>query len=78
MEIVSYSISISPNLYQIRKMLNGLFDRLPANAKPIFRSDQGWQYQHKEYQRLLAEHNIVQSMSRKGNCIDNGAMFPIV
>ena len=37
-------------------------------------SDQGWQYQHAEYQRLLAEHNITQSMSRKGNCMDNGAM----
>ena len=39
-----------------------------------FHSDQGWQYQHSEYQRLLSEHNIVQSMSRKGNCMDNGAM----
>ena len=27
-----------------------------------------------ENQRLLAEHNITQSMSRKGNCMDNGAM----
>lgn len=73
-EIVSYSISLSPSLYQIREMLNNLFDRLPADANPIFHSDQGWQYQHAEYQRLLAEHNITQSMSRKGNCMDNGAM----
>lgn len=73
-EIVSYSISTSPNLEQIREMLNGLFEKLPADATPIFHSDQGWQYQHAEYQRLLAEHNIVQSMSRKGNCMDNGAM----
>ena len=40
----------------------------------LFHSAQGWQYQHAEYQRLLAEHNITQSMSRKGNCMDNGAM----
>ena len=73
-EIVSYSISTSPNLEQVREMLNGLFDKLPADATPIFHSDQGWQYQHAEYQRLLAEHNIIQSMSRKGNCMDNGAM----
>ncbi|HJJ31788.1 MAG TPA: IS3 family transposase [Methanocorpusculum sp.] len=73
-EIVSYSISFSPNLWQIREMLNGLFDKLPSDARPIFHSDQGWQYQHAEYQRLLAEHNITQSMSRKGNCMDNGAM----
>lgn len=73
-EIVSYSISLSPNLNQIREMLNGLFEKLPESATPIFHSDQGWQYQHAEYQRLLAEHNIIQSMSRKGNCMDNGAM----
>jgi len=73
-EIVSYSISLSPNLQQVRDMLTGLFAKLPPGASPIFHSDQGWQYQHAEYQRLLAEHNITQSMSRKGNCMDNGAM----
>ena len=73
-EIISYSISTSPNLCQIREMLDGLFAKLPADAAPVFHSDQGWQYQHAEYQRLLAEHNITQSMSRKGNCMDNGAM----
>ena len=73
-EIISYSISTSPNLWQIREMLDGLFAKLPADATPIFHSDQGWQYQHAEYQRLLAEHNITQSMSRKGNCMDNGIM----
>ncbi len=73
-EIVSYSISLSPNLVQIREMLKGLFDKLPDDATPMFHSDQGWQYQHAEYQRLLTEHNITQSMSRKGNCMDNGAM----
>ena len=73
-EIISYSISTSPNLWQIREMLDGLFSKLPADARPLFHSDQGWQYQHAEYQRLLAEHNITQSMSRKGNCMDNGIM----
>lgn len=73
-EIVSYSISLSPNLAQVRDMLNGLFEKLPPDATPLFHSDQGWQYQHAEYQRLLSEHNITQSMSRKGNCMDNGAM----
>ena len=68
------SISTSPNLQQIRDMLSGLFEKLPAAARPLFHSDQGWQYRHAEYQRLLAEHNITQSMSRKGNCMDNGIM----
>ncbi len=73
-EVVSYSISRSPNLEQIREMLDGLFEKLPTGATPIFHSDQGWQYQRVEYQRLLAEHNITQSMSRKDNCMDNGTM----
>ena len=55
-------------------MLQGLFEKLPSNARSLFHSDQGRQYQHAEYQRLLAEHNITQSMSRKGNCMDNGIM----
>ena len=73
-EIISYSVSTSPNLWQIREMLDGLFAKLPPDARPLFHSDQGWQYQHSEYQQLLAEHNIIQSMSRKGNCMDNGIM----
>lgn len=73
-EVISYSISLSPNLEQIREMLDGLTAKLPEGATPIFHSDQGWQYQHAMYQNYLKEHNITQSMSRKGNCMDNGAM----
>ncbi len=40
----------------------------------ILHSDQGWQYQHKIYQELLKENGIIQSMSRKENCLDNAVM----
>ena len=73
-EIISYSISTSPNFNQTREMLNGLIHKLPANVQTILHSDQGWQYQMKEYQRILKENNITQSMSRKGNCLDNSVM----
>lgn len=73
-EIVSYSISLSPNFEQTREMLQGLFEKQPQDSIPILHSDQGWQYQMKEFQRLLKEHNIQQSMSRKGNCLDNSVM----
>ena len=73
-EIMSYSISLHPDLAQIREMLDGLSKKLPKDATPILHSDQGWQYQHAEYQRYLKEHNITQSMSRKGNCLDNAVM----
>lgn len=73
-EVISYSISLSPNFNQTRKMLQELFEKLPQEAKPILHSDQGWQYQMKEFQQLLQDHNIIQSMSRKGNCLDNSVM----
>ena len=73
-EIVSYSISLHPNFHQTIDMLNGLFDVLPKKMNPILHSDQGWQYQMKRYQQLLKSHNIIQSMSRKGNCYDNCCM----
>ena len=73
-EIISYSISKNPNFWQTREMLSGLFAKMPQEATPILHSDQGWQYQMKEYQHLLAVHSITQSMSRKGNCLDNSEM----
>ena len=73
-EIVAYSISLHPDLAQTREMLEELSERLPQGAKPVLHSDQGWQYQHAIFQRYLKEHNITQSMSRKSNRMDNGAM----
>ena len=73
-EIISYSISKSPNFWQTKEMLQGLFEKLPKGAKPLLHSDQGWQYQHKMYQYRLKEKGIRQSMSRKGNCLDNAVM----
>lgn len=40
-EVISYSISLSPNLEQVREMLDGLFGKLPDGATPLFHSDQG-------------------------------------
>ena len=72
-EIVAHSISMCPNLAQQQEMLQILMDAKPEGAKPIVHSDMGWQYQHETYISTLAENGFIQSMSRKGNCIDNGA-----
>src|SRR5690606_16835811 len=40
----------------------------------VFHSDQGWQYQMKQYQQILKQQGITQSMSRKGNCWDNAVI----
>ena len=72
--IVSYNISTSPDSFQVIDMLNKAFKINPNIDNLIFHSDQGWQYQHNFYTRRLEEKNIIQSMSRKGNSLDNGLM----
>ena len=72
-EIVAHSISMCPNLAQQQEMLQILMEAKPEGAEPILHSDMGWQYQHETYISTLADNGFIQSMSRKGNCIDNGA-----
>ena len=73
-EIVSYTLSYSPNWAQVEKMLKLAVKRLDKTSGSILHSDQGWQYQMAAYRQILAEHGIIQSMSRKGNCLDNAVM----
>jgi putative transposase len=73
-EIVSCVISDSPDLQMVVNMLQKAFRKHPQTNGLIMHSDQGWQYQHTRYQYLLREHGITQSMSRKGNCLDNSVM----
>ena len=73
-EIVSFNISRSPNFEQTTDMLNKAFSRFQDLSRLIFHSDQGWQYQMMQYHQLLKERGITQSMSRKGNCLDNSPM----
>jgi len=70
-EIISYELSEKPNFEQVVNMLKKSFKKLGKNTELILHSDQGWQYQMKQYQRLLKDKGITQSMSRKGNCLDN-------
>ena len=73
-EIVSYNISRSPGYMQIADMLNKAFNKYEDLSNLIFHSDQGWQYQMYQYHKALRERGITQSMSRKGNCLDNSPM----
>ena len=70
-EIVSYELTERPVFNQVVMMLNKAFKTIPNNTNLILHSDQGWQYQMKQYQHLLQQKGIKQSMSRKGNCLDN-------
>lgn len=72
--LVSYTISEHPALSLVLNMARQALSVLSRGAEPILHSDQGWQYQHKQYQKLLKDHGIKQSMSRKGNCLDNAVI----
>ena len=73
-EIIAHNISTSPNLEQVYDMLDKAFEKFDNLDGLILHSDQGWQYQHLGYRKRLEDHHIIQSMSRKGNCLDNSMM----
>lgn len=73
-EIVAYTLSERPVLQQVMTMLKKAFAKNPKVNNLILHSDQGWQYQHKTYQKELKNKHVRQSMSRKGNCLDNAVM----
>ncbi len=71
------------NLFGQKLYLSALLDlhssylisyNLPNGTGLILHSDQGWQYQNKYYRQILKQKGIRQSMSRKGNCLDNAVM----
>ena len=72
-EIIAFNLSCSPNLEQVKTMLEQAFTE-KHYENTILHSDQGWQYQHDSYHRFLESKGIQASMSRKGNSPDNGMM----
>ena len=73
-EIISYTISDSPDLRMVINMINSAIRKVKPQEGLILHSDQGWHYQHMQYQLALKRNGIIQSMSRKGNCLDNAMM----
>lgn len=72
-EIAAWSTSLHPNMAQQYELLDQLLAKMPEGSAPILHSDMGWQYQQPGWCARLEKAGVVQSMSRKGNCIDNGA-----
>ncbi len=73
-EIVAYAMQKRPCFSLVAAMLGKALRKLPAGDTPLVHSDQGWQYHMPAYRRQLAKHALIQSMSRKSNCLDNAAM----
>ena len=70
-EVISYELAPSPALSLVTTMLDKALATLDKSAKPMIHSDQGWHYRHVVYQGKLKSRGLTQSMSRKGNCLDN-------
>ena len=73
-EIIAYDMQTSAHYSLVGNMLDKAMGRLGQSDKPMMHSDQGWQYRMPAYRATLEKHGITQSMSRKGNCLDNAAM----
>lgn len=73
-EIIGYDIARHPDFAQTRRMMEKAFKGRKIAEGALFHSDQGWQYQMKEFGKMLSNLHITQSMSRKGNCHDNSVM----
>ena len=73
-EVVAYETQEDSKMPLVSKMLKKALSTLGSDEAPLLHSDQGWHYQMASYQRQLAERGLTQSMSRKGNCLDNAAM----
>ena len=73
-EIVAYEMGNKPDFPLVSGMLKKALGKLKGQATPLLHSDQGWHYQTPAYRRQLVAKGVVQSMSRKGNCLDNAAM----
>jgi putative transposase len=73
-EIIAFETAKRPVFELVGSMLKKALAKLKANDKPLLHSDQGWQYRMPAYQRALREKGVEQSMSRRGNCLDNAAM----
>ncbi len=73
-EVISYEVSSRPKYPLVGNMLSKAIAKLSDDERPLIHSDQGWQYQMARYQQVLKSRGLTQSMSRKGNCLDNAAM----
>ncbi len=73
-EILTYTIGSRPTYSLVSSMLNKALRKKRKEDTLLIHSDQGWHYQMKKYSLALKKKDIIQSMSRKGNCYDNAVI----
>ena len=73
-QIIAYSLGPSPSLELTNSSLRAALATVDDGQDLLVHSDQGFQYQHSSWRKLLADSAATQSMSRKANCYDNAVM----
>lgn len=74
MDIIIYTLTERPLLSMISSMIEEAFEKLPDDDNVILHYNQSWHYRHLQYQRMLKEKGVRQSMNRKGNYLDNAVI----
>lgn len=75
-EILAYELSTSLSMRIVHRTVEKLEEALDGNLHPeaMIHSDQGFHYTHPDYQKQIKAIGLAQSMSRRGNCLDNAPM----
>ncbi len=73
-EVRAYSIDNRPSFKLVQDMMKDALNTFDDCRGLLIHSDQGWQYHHKEYVKLLRNRGFTQSMSRKATCLDNAVI----
>jgi putative transposase len=72
--VVGWALSAANDRHLALRALEQALRRRCPEAGLLHHTDQGSPYASEDYQRVLAAHGIVCSMSRRGNAHDNAAM----
>lgn len=72
-EIIAHSLSMTIDMEFVFNTLAKTIEITPKDYLKflIWHSDQGFHYTNPSFRKKLKDLNIIQSMSRKGNCLDN-------
>lgn len=73
-EVVGWNLSMHPTMELVFDTIKDMKNNIQSLKGSLLHSDQGFHYTNPRYIKMIKDLNIVQSMSRKGNCIDNSPM----
>ena len=72
--IIGSALSLTADAHLVCRALRNALETRPRDGRLLFHSDQGVQYKINKYRKLLWRYGVIQSMSRRGNCLDNSPM----